>query len=212
MVWDDIISHLSRPRRLLLQRSDIDITIRDNEGYTAFDVYNSTLAGTKPTVDEMGAYAELHTWGTNVCVLRYLRLTLNPYLAPCFRNATLGLGDSNDRAYPEHVSLQYKDDVEDLERKNLSARFWPTKVKDVVMSKLHTGIWYHFNDIFVPFLTDLSAVITSESAGNLRVCGFGSGGRYAKSLRLRSSISFQLDLDHALICNTLSNRFRNFLK
>jgi len=124
----------------LLQRSDIDITIRDNEGYTAFDVYNSTLTGTKPIVDEAGTYAELHTWGTNVCVLRYLRWTYIPYLAPCHRNATLGLGDSNDRAYPEHVSLPPRDDVEDFERKNLSAKFWTAKVKDVVMSKLHTGI------------------------------------------------------------------------
>ena len=124
----------------MLQRSDIDITIRDNEGYTAFDVYNSTLTGTKPIVDETGTYAELHTWGTNVCVPRYLRWTYNPYLAPCHRNATLGLGDSNDRAYPEYVSLPPRDDVEDFERKNLSAKFWTAKVKDVVMSKLHTGI------------------------------------------------------------------------
>ena len=36
----------------------------------------------------------------------------------------------------------------------------------------------------IPSLTGSSAVITSESGGNLRVCGFGSGGRYAKSVRL----------------------------
>jgi len=139
-------------RRLLLQRSDVDITIRDNEGYTAFDVYNSTLNGTKPIVDETGIYAELHTWGTNVCVLRYLRLTYNPYLAPCCRNATLGLGDSNDRAYPEHVSLRPRDDVDDLERKNLSAKFRTVQVKDVAMSKLHTGIWDHSNGMLSPLL------------------------------------------------------------
>ncbi|KAF5362287.1 hypothetical protein D9756_002106 [Leucocoprinus leucothites] len=126
--------------RLLLQRSDIDITLTDNEGYTAFDVYNSTLIGTKPAAEESESYADLYTWGTNV-------------------NAALGLGDSNDRVFPEHVSLQQKDGEEELEGKNLSARFQPVKVKDVVMSKLHT------------------AVITSESGGNLRVCGFGSGGR-----------------------------------
>ncbi|KAJ3576540.1 hypothetical protein NP233_g344 [Leucocoprinus birnbaumii] len=126
--------------RLLLQRSDIDVTITDNEGYTAFDVYNSTLVGTKPAEEESESYAELYTWGTNV-------------------NAALGLGDSNDRVCPEHVSLQPKEDEEDLEGKNLAVRFQPVKVKDVVMSKLHT------------------VVITSESGGNLRVCGFGSGGR-----------------------------------
>lgn len=153
----------------MLQRSDIDITIRDNEGYTAFDVYNSTLTGTKPTVDETGTYGELHTWGTNVYVLRYLRLTSNLYLAPCSRNATLGLGDSNDRAYPEHVSLRLRDDVEDLERKNLSAKFRTVKVKDVVMSKLHTGICDHSYDMSSPLLRvrQLSSLLRVEG-----ICAF----------------------------------------
>jgi hypothetical protein len=54
--------------RLLLQRPDIDISLKDNEGYTAFDLYNSTLVGTKPSPEEIGTYADLYTWGTNVCV------------------------------------------------------------------------------------------------------------------------------------------------
>ena len=52
---------------LLLQRSDIDISLKDKEGYTAFDVYNSTINGTKP---DLGCRdAELFTWGAN----RYVR-------------------------------------------------------------------------------------------------------------------------------------------
>jgi hypothetical protein len=47
---------------LLLQRSDIDISIKDYEGYTAFDLYNSTVEGTKP--DNAGR-ADLLTWGAN---------------------------------------------------------------------------------------------------------------------------------------------------
>lgn len=54
--------------QLLLQRSDIDTTLKDNEGYTAFDLYNSTLVGTKPSLEDGDAYADLYTWGTNVCV------------------------------------------------------------------------------------------------------------------------------------------------
>lgn len=55
------------------------------------------------------------------------------------RNAALGLGDSNDRFYPEHVTFQPKEDQESLEQKSLSARFQPVRVKNVAMSKLHTG-------------------------------------------------------------------------
>lgn len=47
---------------LLLQRADVDTSLKDYEGYTAFDLYNSTVEGTKP--DESGT-ADLFTWGTN---------------------------------------------------------------------------------------------------------------------------------------------------
>ncbi|KAF9441684.1 hypothetical protein P691DRAFT_812198 [Macrolepiota fuliginosa MF-IS2] len=125
--------------RLLLQRPDIDVTVKDSEGYSAFDLYNSTLTGTKPSL-EGDVYADLFTWGANV-------------------NAALGLGDNNDRAHPEQVVFQRKGDDVDVGQQDLSARFMPVRVKHVGMSRLHT------------------AVITSESGGNVRVCGFGSGGR-----------------------------------
>jgi len=48
-------------RVLLLQRPDIDTSLKDLEGYTAFDLYNSTLDGTKPGIGD----AELYTWGVN---------------------------------------------------------------------------------------------------------------------------------------------------
>ncbi|RDX54165.1 hypothetical protein OH76DRAFT_1398482 [Lentinus brumalis] len=121
---------------LLLQRSDIDTLARDVEGYTPFDLYNSTIEGTIPDHHEhLGE--ELYTWGSN-------------------RNAALGVGDGNDRAYPELVSPRIPDV---LEKENLDARFTPVRVRQVVMSKLHT------------------VIVTDEPRGNLRVCGFGSGGR-----------------------------------
>ncbi|KXN90352.1 BTB/POZ domain-containing protein 1 [Leucoagaricus sp. SymC.cos] len=112
--------------QLLLQRPDTDATLKDNEGYTAFDVYNSTLIGTKPTPEEADGYADLYTWGTNVCV-------------------------------------SWTGEEEYVEQQSLSAQFLPIRAKYVDMSKLHT------------------AVITSESGGNLRVCGFGSGGRLGQT-------------------------------
>jgi hypothetical protein len=53
-------------RLLLLQRSDTDRSLQDLEGYTAFDLYNSTLNGTKPSDKQVNA--ELYTWGANRCV------------------------------------------------------------------------------------------------------------------------------------------------
>ncbi|KAF9456753.1 hypothetical protein BDZ94DRAFT_1345506 [Collybia nuda] len=122
---------------LLLQRTDTDRSLQDYEGYTAFDLYNSTINETKPRSDE--SFAELYTWGVN-------------------RNAALGLGDGSDRTYPDQVIIQRKDEhIEGQEK--LEIRFSPVLVRQIQMSKLHT------------------AVITSESIGNLRVCGFGNGGR-----------------------------------
>lgn len=46
----------------LLQRSDTDTYLKDFEGYTAFDLYNSTVEGTKPDLRDV---TDLFTWGTN---------------------------------------------------------------------------------------------------------------------------------------------------
>ncbi|KAF8810432.1 hypothetical protein BYT27DRAFT_7186506 [Phlegmacium glaucopus] len=119
---------------LLLQRPDIDTSLKDLEGYTAFDLYNSTVPDTKP--DARDLKAELFTWGAN-------------------RNAALGHGDGDDRTYPDRVVIKVKDDP----KKSLQARFSPIFVTQIQMSKLHT------------------ALVTSENEGNLRLCGFGSGGR-----------------------------------
>ncbi|KAH9930197.1 uncharacterized protein B0H18DRAFT_1083842 [Fomitopsis serialis] len=124
---------------LLLQRPDIDVTLRDLEGCTAFDLYNSTLEGTKPASDDTST-ADLLTWGAN-------------------RNAALGLGNGDDRVYPEQVVVRPPEGSAPSEKETVDARFAPIRVGQVVMSKLHT------------------AVVTSEPRANLRVCGFGSGGR-----------------------------------
>ncbi|KAF7295284.1 hypothetical protein MIND_01067600 [Mycena indigotica] len=116
---------------LLLQRSDIDTSLKDFEGHTAFDLYNSTVNGTAPRPSPV---AELYTWGVN-------------------RNAALGQ-DSGDRSSPESVCIP-KVGPEPTSTK----RFLPLRVRQISMAKLHT------------------VVVTTERKSNLRVCGFGSGGR-----------------------------------
>ncbi|KAJ7596734.1 hypothetical protein C8J56DRAFT_295810 [Mycena floridula] len=154
---------------LLLQRSDIDTSLKDLEGCTALDVYNSTVEGTAPDVVPE---AELFTWGAN-------------------RNAALGLGDSDDRAHPDFVSIASKEDPERLSAMPLVDRFSPILARQVQMSRLHT------------------VVVTNEGHANIRVCGFGSGGRLGPgqhtqfSLKPLSSLSVQvvsvaLGQDHTL--------------
>lgn len=145
---------------LLLKRLDIDTAIKDLEGYTAYDLYNSTVTSAKPTEDEE-TLAELFTWGTN-------------------RNAALGLGDANDRAYPDQVVIPRKDDVARQHSRTLDDRFAPIHVRQVSMSKLH------------------SVVLTSEARDNIRVCGFGSGGRLGPSQHTQYSLMPLPEIKHTI--------------
>lgn len=115
---------------LLLQRPEVDTSLKDTEGYTAFDLYNSTLEGTKP--DEKDIYcAALFTWGTN-------------------RNAALGHGSADDKTYPELVTVR---PIEGSisEKATVDARFNPIHLQEVVMSKLHTGTTLHLSRLCLLF-------------------------------------------------------------
>ncbi|KIY64568.1 hypothetical protein CYLTODRAFT_401654 [Cylindrobasidium torrendii FP15055 ss-10] len=100
---------------LLLERLETDVYIKDLEGYTAFELYNSTVQGTMPNVSNR---AELFTWGHN-------------------RNAALGLGDANDRAHPEQVFIPQPDADN---ASSIYARFQPLPVQRVYTAKLHTVV------------------------------------------------------------------------
>ncbi|KAG8936134.1 hypothetical protein FRC02_004452 [Tulasnella sp. 418] len=95
---------------LLLQHADMDTGIKDYDGYTAFDLYSSTIEGTLPTP---GAQ-DLFIWGSN-------------------RNATLGLGDAGDRVFPEQVDLE-----RNLVEEKPGSHFYPVRFKSIHMSRLHT--------------------------------------------------------------------------
>ncbi|KAF8589240.1 hypothetical protein K439DRAFT_1527185 [Ramaria rubella] len=113
--------------QLLLQRGDIDVHIRDYEGFTPFDLYNSTIDGTGPAstplawddvvLTERGM--DLFTWGAN-------------------RNAALGHGDSDDRTYPDQVVIERPDTPTSSSR--ASDKLAPIKVRAIAMAKLHTTI------------------------------------------------------------------------
>ncbi len=143
---------------LLLQRQDVDTSVRDTEGYTPFDLYNSTIEGTLPEKDANERGDELYTWGSN-------------------RNAALGVGDGDDRTYPELLSLRISPVPE---TEPIDSRFTPIRVRQIVMSRLHTGMCsLSLLRARVPELR--TVIVTDEPRANLRVCGFGSGGRHVST-------------------------------
>ncbi|KAK4048797.1 hypothetical protein OIV83_004563 [Microbotryomycetes sp. JL201] len=127
--------------RLLLARTDVDIRLKDHEGLSPFDVYNSTVDGTNPvnTLDSNNpGRLDLYTWGQN-------------------RNFVLGFTSDADRAFPERVQLKREENGKGL------AAYEPLRVQDVAMARLHTGI------------------ITDEKRRNVRMCGYGTGGRLGRT-------------------------------
>ncbi|KAJ6618827.1 hypothetical protein B0H10DRAFT_2028138 [Mycena sp. CBHHK59/15] len=139
---------------LLLARPDIDTSLKDLDGYTAFDLYNSTVHDTAPS---HGLHAELYTWGVN-------------------RNAALGMADSGDRTYPDQVLIP----KEDPDPKS-TTRFSALLARQIQMSKLHT------------------VVVTSESKTNLRVCGFGSGGRLGPGQHTQYTLAPLPQFSHSIV-------------
>lgn len=186
--------------RLLLEKERQDLTgqvgaplakagrlirTKDHEGLSPFDLYNSTIGerdlqfsgseldlDDESDVEEVGISrgsgssdglcgSELFVFGSN-------------------KNLTLGLGDEDDRQYPERVYLQrpshllqrFYDEYLESARTDASAasssslddlptltRYRDLLVQDVVLSKYH------------------SAILTTDPVSNLYVCGVGRGGR-----------------------------------
>jgi alpha-tubulin suppressor-like RCC1 family protein len=181
------------------------IKIKDREGYSPFDVFGSTIkkrdiklptdnwpnsvddamgsdaASSPPSnygdhgEDDMYTSQNILKGAVDISADEVFTLGSN-------KNLNLGLGDQDDRQFPERISLkrpehllhrfyrEYQDNLEHLgleetipkiTSKDLPTliRNKPIKHKEIVMSKLHT------------------AVITNDPEANLFICGFGPGGR-----------------------------------
>jgi alpha-tubulin suppressor-like RCC1 family protein len=180
------------------------IKIKDHEGNSPFEVFGLTIAsrlleagGGHPSLDpDDGSNVSVDLNGDEDDKDFVQKRLVNPitnlegdeaFAFGSNKNLTLGLGDEDDRQYPERLSFQrpehllrrLRDDHElkrtkslpsddlttsRLESSHLSqipavVRAQPLQIQDVVMSKLHT------------------AVLTNDPISNLFVCGFGSGGR-----------------------------------
>ncbi|OTA61525.1 hypothetical protein K449DRAFT_63668 [Hypoxylon sp. EC38] len=166
------------------------IKTKDHEGNSPFDVYNATIALRTLKVSEDCANLEEDASDTDEGSsgedLRYqgrsIGLGEEVFTFGSNNNLTLGLGDEDDRQFPERIYLKRPDhliqrfydqyleekkrrsDIEDSMSLDLSEvpaliQNRPLIIQDVVLSKLH------------------SAVLTTDPISNLYVCGIGRGGR-----------------------------------
>jgi inhibitor of Bruton tyrosine kinase len=181
------------------------IKIKDHEGNSPFEVFSLTIASRElqhssqaiPTLSVEDANSvNSADVGADDLPDRVSRRLVQPrvnllgdevFAFGSNKNLNLGLGDEDDRHFPEQVTFQrpeqllhrlYVDaqgrrskefgnpDLSSSQEASKVGNAWPAVVKtqriviqDVVMSKLH------------------SAVITNDPEANVYVCGFGPGGR-----------------------------------
>ncbi|KAL1960369.1 hypothetical protein VTO42DRAFT_8329 [Malbranchea cinnamomea] len=176
------------------------IKIKDWEGNSPFDVFNSTVIPRdihKMSAEEYRLMSEDSSSATSdeevagldekpTAVKAQVNLMGDEiFTFGSNKNLTLGLGDEDDRQFPERVVLTRPDGVlkrlhhehatvrekgrgstaiaesesDDVADIPVLVRTQPVICRDVVMSKLHTGI------------------LTNDAESNLFMCGFGPGGR-----------------------------------
>ncbi|KAI1205511.1 uncharacterized protein F4807DRAFT_442874 [Annulohypoxylon truncatum] len=166
------------------------IKTKDHEGNSPFDVYNATIALRTLKASEDRASLEEDESDTDEGSSnddarhhsRYPGLGEEVFTFGSNNNLTLGLGDEDDRQFPERIYLKrpdhliqhfYDQYLEERKRRfntddSMSRDMSEVPsliqnraliIQDVVLSKLH------------------SAVLTTDPMSNLYVCGIGRGGR-----------------------------------
>jgi inhibitor of Bruton tyrosine kinase len=177
------------------------IKIKDHEGNSPFELFSLTIAPRDllhshlavrtvgSSDDDSVASGEMGDSGTLDRSKRLVKAEVNLLGDEVFafgsnKNLSLGLGDEDDRQFPERITLTRPEHLlhrlhfdaqarreKELDNQDLSSRRnfdnalpavirnQPLVIQDVVMSKLHT------------------AVLTTDPVSNLYVCGFGPGGR-----------------------------------
>ncbi|KAL7951646.1 hypothetical protein V8C42DRAFT_304731 [Trichoderma barbatum] len=166
------------------------IKTKDHEGNSPFDLYNSTIAARSLRQTMVQSLADDESdFGDGDFDQTAAKFThANKHYAEgdelfmfgSNKNLSLGVGDEDDRQYPERIMLQRSDQLirrfyEDyLTQKHVDAPLNAATdldtipaliqnrslvIQDVAMSKLH------------------SAILTDDPISNLYVCGVGRGGR-----------------------------------
>ncbi|KAL7897996.1 hypothetical protein HDV63DRAFT_375467 [Trichoderma sp. SZMC 28014] len=166
------------------------IKTKDHEGNSPFDLYNSTIATRSlvhpPLKSLLDDDSDLGDGDMDQSAAKTTHGSSNHvegdelFVFGSNRNVSLGVGDEDDRQYPERIMLQRPDPLiqrfyqdyltekrvdapldvaTDLDTIPILVQNRPLVIQDVVMSKLH------------------SAILTDDPTCNLYVCGVGRGGR-----------------------------------
>lgn len=172
------------------------IKVKDHEGNSPFDVYNATIAkqslqrGSSSADSDDDSQEEEDSEVLEVGEERHTNAPLDGdevFAWGSSNNYNLGLGDNDDRQYPERITLkrpdhllfrffrEYLESIQDthdaLYNRVASANprsvsdlptlitNRPIVIRDVALSKMH------------------SAILTDDPESNLFMCGFGQGGR-----------------------------------
>ncbi|KAK1675725.1 BTB/POZ domain-containing protein [Colletotrichum godetiae] len=171
------------------------IKTKDREGNSPFDLYNSTIAvrtlgdSGNPDDSDVDSDTDSSSDGGQALMRSVAALDGGAEGEEIFvfgsnRNISLGVGDEDDRQYPERINLKRPDQLvrrffqeylektksgpqganlpdEDMDLEEIPAliRNRPLRIHDAVLSKLHT------------------AILTTDPVSNLYICGVGRGGR-----------------------------------
>ncbi|KAJ3954643.1 hypothetical protein N0V92_008851 [Colletotrichum tropicale] len=171
------------------------IKMKDREGNSPFDLYNSTIAirtiGDATDSDDSDMNSDDGSSDGGQALMRSVPALDGAtdgeelFVFGSNRNLSLGVGDEDDRQFPERITLKRPDqlvrrfyqeyltktkneadhganvsvDAMDMEDIPALIRNRPLRIQDAILSKLHT------------------AILTTDPASNLYVCGVGRGGR-----------------------------------
>ena len=174
------------------------IKIKDREGHSPFDVYgttvttrmirDSTAVAREGSDDEDNDLAHGVSGDVDEEPDRRLqpRVQINGDEIFAFgsnKNLNLGLGDEDDRQFPERVNLRRPDRLmyrfyEEYKYQNSPRRASEDKSQPFGIFEMPAAVRYRpivVQDVQLSKLS--SAILTTDPEANLYMCGFGSGGR-----------------------------------
>lgn len=180
---------------ITISRGGTLVRIKDHEGNSAFDVYNSTIARrtlqhrnhpveASIEVEETDDEGSIHGGMQDNEIRGCNSLDGDEFYAfGSNKNLTLGFGDEDDRLYPEKPKLNRPDHLiwrfhqEHLEshadERQFSKALDPTCISELPILIKNKPIVVQ--DAILSKLH--SAILTTDPESNLYMCGFGPGGR-----------------------------------
>lgn len=167
------------------------VRIKDYEGNSAFDVYNSTIA--RRTLHPVEVSVQVHDSDDSDSEYAVVPASESRgydsidgdefYAFGSNKNLTLGFGDEDDRQHPEKITLKrpdhliwrfYREFLESQEEIDYPKKGTkPKRIEDLPTLIINRPII--IQDATLSKLH--SAILTTDPESNLYMCGFGPGGR-----------------------------------